>query len=107
MSKKPKPKKSIPLWLRERIAIRDKFTCRVCGKKGFKGYIRGFYGARFVMAYERVAKPWRLSYWDDPDNHLIPFEIDHIIPESKGGKMTESNLRLVCRYCNRAKRDRS
>ncbi len=30
----------------------------------------------------------------------VPLEIDHIVPHSKGGSDTLSNLRAVCRSCN-------
>ena len=33
-------------------------------------------------------------------------EVDHIKPISKGGKTEPSNLRTLCRSCNRGKRDR-
>lgn len=32
-------------------------------------------------------------------------EFDHIIPHSKGGPTTPENLRVLCRACNRKKRD--
>ncbi len=35
------------------------------------------------------------------------FEVDHIIPKSKGGADTDDNLQLLCGYCNRVKGDRS
>lgn len=35
-----------------------------------------------------------------------PFEIDHIIPRSKGGENTLDNVCVACRFCNRSKRDR-
>ena len=34
------------------------------------------------------------------------FTIDHIIPESLGGRTTENNLCLACWYCNVTKNDR-
>jgi len=35
------------------------------------------------------------------------FEIDHIIPVSKDGNNDFSNLRILCRRCNRAKNNRN
>lgn len=38
--------------------------------------------------------------------HKALFQIDHIIPMSKGGKTTLDNLQLLCRSCNLKKSDR-
>ena len=35
------------------------------------------------------------------------FEVDHIIPKSKGGADTDENLQLLCGYCNRVKGNRT
>jgi hypothetical protein len=35
-----------------------------------------------------------------------PFEVDHIVPVAKGGENILSNVKVACRPCNRAKRDR-
>jgi hypothetical protein len=35
--------------------------------------------------------------------HFSFLEIDHIQPESRGGKATIENLQLLCRNCNRTK----
>jgi hypothetical protein len=37
--------------------------------------------------------------------HKVLFQIDHIIPMSKGGLTKLKNLQLLCRTCNRIKRD--
>ena len=36
----------------------------------------------------------------------VALEIDHVVPISKGGKTEPSNLRTLCRDCNRGKRDK-
>jgi len=33
----------------------------------------------------------------------IPLEMDHIIPQTKGGRTTLTNLALACRHCNQHK----
>ena len=35
------------------------------------------------------------------------FEIDHIVPKSKGGQDDDANLQLLCGNCNRIKSDKS
>ena len=34
------------------------------------------------------------------------FEVDHVIPRSRGGTDHEDNLQLLCSHCNRVKGDR-
>lgn len=36
----------------------------------------------------------------------FPFEVEHIVPTSRGGADDESNLCLACRACNLRKADR-
>ena len=36
-----------------------------------------------------------------------PFEIDHVVPWSRGGEHSINNLVVACRPCNRAKHDRT
>lgn len=47
------------------------------------------------------------SYCRSPESLLgIPLEVDHIIPQSKGGKTELANLCLCCRSCNGHKSNR-
>ena len=32
-------------------------------------------------------------------------DIDHIVPQSKGGGSSRSNLQCICKHCNRSKQD--
>jgi hypothetical protein len=36
----------------------------------------------------------------------FPFEVEHVVPSSRGGTADESNLALACRACNLHKSDR-
>lgn len=36
-----------------------------------------------------------------------PFEVDHVMPRSRGGTNQETNLVCACRTCNRSKKDRT
>ena len=54
-----------------------------------------------TMAFERDG--FVCGYCGTEDG---PMEIDHIIPQIKGGENTLENVRVACRRCNRSKRDR-
>lgn len=69
----------VPYKLKELIYNRDDYTCKYCGYK---------------------AKPGTYSW------KMLPIEIDHVIPVSKGGKNIESNLVCACRRCNRKKHNK-
>jgi len=43
----------------------------------------------------------RCGYCHSPQKHVLgKLEIDHIIPQSRGGTSEEDNLWLACRLCN-------
>ena len=63
-----------------RVFIRDKWTCQRCGCKTPKRLVG-------------------LNIDNSP-------ELDHIIPLSKGGPHTYSNVRCICRRCNIEKSDK-
>ena len=47
---------------------------------------------------------WTCVYCGDKDG---PFEVDHVMPASRGGLTEERNLVCACRDCNRSKRDKT
>lgn len=69
--------RSFPIDVRQEIVLRDHFTCTYCNRTG---EIDG-----------------------DPDGEL--WNIDHIVPWSKGGSTSVDNGVLSCKKCNSDKRD--
>jgi hypothetical protein len=48
----------------------------------------------------------RCEYCHAPEvGFNLPFEVEHIIPQSRGGETSEVNLALSCRPCNLCKAD--
>ena len=59
-------------------------------------------------AYDRVAEraDHRCEYCRAPEVIFnLRFEVEHILPRSKGGPDDEDNLALACRSCNQFKSD--
>lgn len=80
-------KKAIPSKLKSQVVLRDKGICQICGKQG-----------------EIIDLGWEVKTYEDRNHsYRSTFEIDHIIPESRGGQATLDNLQLLCRHCNRSK----
>ena len=80
-------KKAIPSKIKSQVVLRDKGICQICGKIG-----------------KIVDLGWEIKAYQDIGHfYQHCFEIDHIIPESKGGQTTLDNLQLLCRHCNRNK----
>ncbi len=49
----------------------------------------------------------RCAYCHSPQSLMgVPFEIDHVVPRSAGGRTTVDNLCLSCPTCNRHKANR-
>lgn len=72
-----RPRKKIPFGIRKQVYERDLYTCALCGKAG--------QGASHL-------------------EKIKGFEIDHIIPNAKGGQSSMENLQVLCRNCNNSKR---
>ena len=62
------------------------------------------WGSRYVPAALRDAVLRRDHHECRKCGADSPLEIDHVIPISAGGESVESNLQVLCRRCNRAKR---
>ena len=58
--------------------------------------------------YSLVARraAYRCEYCHAPESFFnLSFEVDHIVPSSRGGTDADSNLALACRACNLYKSD--
>jgi len=55
-----------------------------------------------LQVIRRDGQACRICMRNVPDTEV---EFDHIIPYTKGGPTTIANLRLLCRDCNRKKKD--
>ena len=73
----------ISILTRANIYARDRYLCQYCGAK--EGSTRTISG-----------KPTK-----------VVLTLDHILPESRGGKFSWSNLTSACRECNLKKGDRT
>lgn len=78
---------------------------------------RAYYGSEFnrqqrslmtkKMRYEVLKRDhFRCTICGASAANGVELEVDHIKPVSKGGKTEPSNLRTLCKSCNRGKRDR-
>lgn len=60
----------------------------------------------------RIPSDIKKLVWERADgrcencNSKWHLEFDHIIPVSKGGSNSENNVQVLCRKCNRKKRDK-
>lgn len=72
----------VPIALRERVLLRDQFTCQECRRD-------------FGLPGIPVREAMRCL------NGAL--HIDHIVPVGQGGRATEENLRVLCASCNRSR----
>jgi 5-methylcytosine-specific restriction endonuclease McrA len=67
-------------------------------------YQRGTLAGWEARAYLLVKYAYRCAYCSKADT---PFEVDHILPRSRGGSNRISNLCLACHACNQEKGDKT
>jgi len=85
-------KREIPADVRRQLATR--YGCQV----GKHVVVKCAYFDSTGVIYWIVRRKQTLGWVS-----ISGLEIDHIVPESKGGETKPDNLHLACRYCNRAK----
>lgn len=97
-------RKTIPFKIRKEVIDRVGTNCVKCGKEGFESINNN--GAPTVKEKEQIKD--YLNVYDA--RHFIwtnrSMEFDHIIPLAMGGTDDVNNLQILCRKCNRGKRDR-
>ena len=86
-------KQSIPAHVRRQLAL--KYGCEPGKTKNASCYFCGEHG-QIIWWPLKNGTP---SYWVA----FSRLEIDHLIPESSGGKTLIDNMVLSCRYCNRSR----
>ena len=89
--------RTMSLQLRIAVAKKCNFTCQICGEKGI------FYPDSGHVLGQEIEY---LNPIDGTGPYRIPMEFDHIVPFSKGGKTELDNLQLLCRKCNKRKKDK-
>jgi len=89
--------------LRFKIFKRDNFTCQYCFKRGVDR--EAALGDLKLRTDDPAMGKLLATLGIIPKEPLkeVSLEVDHRIPESKGGTDDESNLVTSCRDCNRGK----
>lgn len=102
-------------WVRQRIGAREPVDLEALRKAGFieKWESDEAAGKRENWPTRHIKKAIKEAVWErdkgkcqqcgERDHMLI--EYDHVVPISRGGEGTAENLQLLCRSCNRRKRN--
>ncbi|MBE6794863.1 MAG: HNH endonuclease [Ruminococcaceae bacterium] len=94
--------------LQELISFRDTIILETA-EKNSEAYRRKFERGKVTdsLRYDVLTRDgFRCKLCGREANDGVKLEVDHIVPISKGGKTTMSNLQTLCKECNRGKRDK-
>jgi 5-methylcytosine-specific restriction endonuclease McrA len=86
-----------------------RFDTQLLQNPGISGveYQQGELAGVEVREYLLLKWDYRCAYCQQPATISNPWEIDHILPRSRGGSDRVSNLALSCHACNQAKGNRT
>jgi Restriction endonuclease len=94
-----------------RCDVHQREAERERGRQRGSSTARG-YGAAWRRLRAELIGKWVAEYgyvcpgWQRPSHTARELTLDHVIPLSKGGASHPDNLRVLCKSCNSAKRDR-
>ena len=86
------------------VLFKKQTACACCGLEGQFFALESFSYNPFLL--KKGNPKLFFNLYGIKDNHEILFTIDHIIPQSKGGKSCQSNYQTLCYYCNNEKGDK-
>lgn len=99
-------------YIRKYIAKRDNYICQICGLncRGFLKHLNNYVRTKlWEEGNQKTRRQLEEEFfamnhmeWVNINNRSTFYDIDHIIPVSKGaGQCGEENLRTVCLRCHR------
>jgi 5-methylcytosine-specific restriction endonuclease McrA len=110
-------RKALKLFVKEKIEVlsswNDKYICWSNGKMNYPAVIRLKYYVRWIPRKTRFNRSGvfrrdkNMCMYCGKTFRLADLTIDHIVPQSKGGKSNWHNCVASCFYCNNKKKNRT
>jgi hypothetical protein len=97
-------RRTIPFKIRKEVIERVGTNCVKCGREGFESFNTN--GAPTVKEKEKIKACLDIYHMTHFTWINRPMEFDHVLPLAMGGTDDVDNLQILCRKCNRGKRDR-